>query len=195
MLTKLRKLYRDSVRPLVSLLVRLGVNANHLTLLSLILALIYIPLLIKGWLPAAIVLILLMGFLDAIDGEVARQSGTASPLGSFLDSFIDRIVDVVIIGGLIFLQFDVILVYVLAVTSLLISYCRAKGEALRIKMEGVGLIERAERIIMIVMVLLLYYILGFWYSYIVFIILLILSVITLFQRVLHIVLAFKESKR
>jgi len=191
-LTKLRRIHSRIVKPIVKVLVRLGVKANHLTLASLILSLLYIATLLNELVLLAVILILAIGFLDAIDGEVARARGEASPIGSFLDSLIDRITDAIIIGGLLILGFNVIAVYTLLTLSMLISYCRAKGESLGVKMESIGLIERAERLIIVMIILILYLSLGLYYSQILLLILVILSLITLLQRVKYLLLKLKE---
>ncbi|HIQ02827.1 MAG TPA: CDP-alcohol phosphatidyltransferase family protein, partial [Desulfurococcales archaeon] len=103
MLTRLRRISRRLVKPVVNILLKLGIRANHLTLLSLTLLPLYVYSLTVKWGIIAIVVLVIIGFLDLVDGELARARGESTPLGSFLDSFTDRVVDVVVIGGLILL--------------------------------------------------------------------------------------------
>ena len=187
MLTRLRRISRRLVKPVVNILLKLGIRANHLTLLSLTLLPLYVYSLTVEWGIVAIVVLVIIGFLDLVDGELARARGESTPLGSFLDSFTDRVVDVVVIGGLILLEFNTLIVYSLMAISLLVSYCRAKGESLNLKVEGVGLVERAERLITLLVILILYYYVSSYYASVLLVVLLALSILTLVQRVIFIV--------
>lgn len=187
MLTRLRRISRRLVKPVVNILLKLGIRANHLTLLSLTLLPLYVYSLTVKWGIIAIVVLVIIGFLDLVDGELARARGESTPLGSFLDSFTDRVVDVVVIGGLILLGFNTLIVYSLMAISLLVSYCRAKGESLNLKVEGVGLVERAERLITLLVILILYYYVSSYYASVLLVVLLALSILTLVQRVIFIV--------
>jgi len=186
-LTRLRRISRRLVKPVVNILLKLGIRANHLTLLSLTLLPLYVYSLTVKWGIIAIVVLVIIGFLDLVDGELARARGESTPLGSFLDSFTDRVVDVVVIGGLILLEFNTLIVYSLMAISLLVSYCRAKGESLNLKVEGVGLVERAERLITLLVILILYYYVSSYYASVLLVVLLALSILTLVQRVIFIV--------
>lgn len=96
-------------------------------------------------------LLLASGFCDALDGVLARVYGEATTLGGFLDSLLDRYADAsvyygLIMGGLCDLQWGLVAL----IGSILVSYSRARAEAAGVPMETVGLVERAERILMIV---------------------------------------------
>jgi len=104
----------------------------------------------------AALLLLLSGLLDALDGSVARVRGEASPRGALLDSVVDRIEDAIYAYGLLLLGLPQPLVYLLLVLSLLFSYVRARYESLANRsLEGVGLMERGERVIAIAVIVLL----------------------------------------
>ena len=96
------------------------------------------------------VLLLVSGFFDVIDGQVARVTGTTSPRGAFLDSTFDKIAEVAIFvglgsGGLASPE----LVALALGMSLLVSYTRSKADALGIRVQGLGIGERAERLLVI----------------------------------------------
>ena len=96
------------------------------------------------------VLVLISGFFDIVDGAVARVTGRTSMKGSFVDSTLDRVAEVVIFAGILVGHYGSTLVVLLALsTSLLVSYARAKGDALGISLSGVGIGERSERLIII----------------------------------------------
>jgi len=92
--------------------------------------------------------------LDALDGALARARGAMTPFGGFLDSTLDRISDGIILGaiGLVLAEdgdiFALACVVVALVGSFLISYTRAKAEALGIRGD-VGLMARLERIVLL----------------------------------------------
>jgi archaetidylinositol phosphate synthase len=91
--------------------------------------------------------LLASGFCDALDGVLARLYGEATTFGGFLDSLLDRYADAIIfcgiiLGGLCDLSWGLVAL----IGSLLVSYARARAEATGVKMETVGIAERAERI-------------------------------------------------
>ena len=91
---------------------------------------------------------------DLLDGALAKASGTSSQRGAFFDSTVDRVTDSLLLGGIgwhFALTEDprlVLLPFAVASISSVISYQRAKAESLGIEAKG-GLMERAERIIAI----------------------------------------------
>ena len=104
------------------------------------------------WLGAA--LFVIGSVLDILDGALARSRGTGSPFGAFLDSTVDRVGEGFMIGsiGLVFMRHDQMWALALAFAaiagSFLVSYTRARAEALGLKGD-VGLGSRAERVIVI----------------------------------------------
>jgi archaetidylinositol phosphate synthase len=96
-------------------------------------------------------LMLVSGFFDALDGAIARIYGEATTFGGFFDSLLDRYADAIVLSGII-LGGLTELHWGLATLmgSLLVSYARARAEAAGVKMESVGLAERAERIVIVV---------------------------------------------
>lgn len=98
-----------------------------------------------GW------MILLSGFADVMDGEVARRRGLASRAGAFVDSTLDRFSEFAVFIGLAAYfgsGFRVLVVLVALGGSLLVSYTRARGESLGVLCKG-GLMQRAERILLL----------------------------------------------
>jgi CDP-diacylglycerol--glycerol-3-phosphate 3-phosphatidyltransferase len=95
------------------------------------------------------------GLFDMVDGRVARRTNQVTVFGSFFDSVIDRYSDVVLFFGLLVYygrinRFRyVVLVAFVMVTSLMVSYTRARAEALIDKCK-VGFLERPERIVLVI---------------------------------------------
>ncbi|RNJ75770.1 MAG: CDP-alcohol phosphatidyltransferase family protein [Nitrosopumilus sp. H13] len=99
------------------------------------------------------VLLLASGFLDVVDGQVARVSGRTSARGSYLDSVFDKIAEVAVFLGILIGGYADPLLVMLAITmSLLVSYARAKSDALGVSLGGVGIGERAERLLVVAIV-------------------------------------------
>lgn len=95
-------------------------------------------------------LVLASGFFDIVDGAVARSTGKVSRRGAFLDSNLDRVSEVaiyfgILLGGLA----DPRLVLAALSLSLLVSYARARADALGVKLSGVGVGERSERLLVL----------------------------------------------
>jgi CDP-diacylglycerol--glycerol-3-phosphate 3-phosphatidyltransferase len=96
------------------------------------------------------------GIFDMVDGRVARQTDQVTVFGAFFDSVIDRYSDVVLFFGLLVFYargnrlFYVFLTAFVMVTSLMVSYTRARAEALIGKCK-VGFMERPERIVLIIL--------------------------------------------
>jgi phosphatidylglycerophosphate synthase len=135
-----------------------GLSPNHISLIGVFAAIVSAYL---YWisqivlLPFAALFLLVSGFFDALDGVSARVHGETTVFGGFLDSLLDRYSDALILGS-IFLGWLTIsspwqLIGIAAIVgSLLVSYTRARAEAAGVKMETVGLAERAERLLIIV---------------------------------------------
>ncbi|MGI9100937.1 MAG: CDP-alcohol phosphatidyltransferase family protein [Terriglobales bacterium] len=95
------------------------------------------------------------GIFDMVDGRVARATGQVTEFGGFFDSVVDRYSDVVLYFGLLVYYaranrfFYVVLTALVMVTSVMISYARARAESLIGKCK-VGFMERPERIVLVI---------------------------------------------
>ena len=99
------------------------------------------------------VLLLISGFFDIIDGQVARYTKKVSKKGGFLDSVFDKIAEVAIFAGLLVGGFAEPIWVLLAITlSLLVSYARSRAESLGVKLQGIGIGERAEILLVIAII-------------------------------------------
>jgi CDP-diacylglycerol--glycerol-3-phosphate 3-phosphatidyltransferase len=111
-------------------------------------------LILKGFWFLAGLAIIFSGLFDLFDGVVARKLGKVTPFGGFLDSVLDRYSDLLLLLALLihYLKKEdsglVILTSFVSMGTILIPYVRAKAEALQVPCT-VGLMERAERIILL----------------------------------------------
>jgi len=128
---------------------RSGVSPDTLTLISLVISGLSLPLAAVGKLPAAGAALLFGAAFDALDGIVARERGVASDAGEVLDAVVDRYADAAPLLGLaVFYRASVPalgLVLAALLGSMLVSYVRAKSEAMDLSLPG-GLMRRHERI-------------------------------------------------
>ncbi|MFS8160258.1 MAG: CDP-alcohol phosphatidyltransferase family protein [Candidatus Roizmanbacteria bacterium] len=130
-------------------------------------------------------LAMLLAPLDMLDGAVARISGKVSGFGGLLDSTIDRVSDAIYISSFGFAGLlPWWLVVSVLITSYLISYirCRAELASKGTIVLNIGILERTERLIMIAFIALLYLFNYHALAYYAMILLLLLSIITIFQR-------------
>jgi archaetidylinositol phosphate synthase len=99
------------------------------------------------------VLLLISGFFDIVDGSVASVTKQASKKGAFLDSSFDKISEVVIFGGIALGGLVPTFWCLIALgLSLLVSYTRARAELLGVELKGIGLGERAERMLILAII-------------------------------------------
>ncbi|MFB3888430.1 MAG: archaetidylinositol phosphate synthase [Candidatus Bathyarchaeia archaeon] len=143
----------------------------------------------------AVVLLMSSGFCDTLDGILARNYQQATTFGGFLDSLLDRYADAaayagIIIGGLC----DPLIGLIALAGSVMVSYSRARAEAAGIKMESVGLAERAERMIILAGASLAAI---FWLPAlnVGIIVLAVLSNFTVLQRGLHVYKSLKTKEK
>jgi len=144
-----------------SAIFRLGLTANMLTVIGLILNGVVAGIIASGHGQLGGALLLVASAFDMLDGAVARASGTTSKFGSFLDSTLDRYSESIVFLGVLILLLDTtdaktasILVFLATIGSLMISYARARAEALGWK-ASVGLVARPERVILLALCLLI----------------------------------------
>ncbi len=180
----------NNLRPYVSkyldsLTKNININPNIITLLGLILAFVSGYLFYQEQLIFGVILILISGFLDMVDGSIARNNNSITKFGGFLDSTVDRISDAVIIIGIIAGGYVNWLIGILAVhASLTVSYVRARCEVENIPC-SVGIGERAERLIIIVIGCIFSALFGKWLMTWFMILLVIVGYFTVLQRVLY----------
>ena len=145
--------------PVAKLLLRLGVSPDVVTIIGTLGvclgALVFFPM---GELLIGVLVITAFVFSDTIDGVMARMLDRSSSWGAFLDSTLDRIADSAVFVGLalwFFLGADdpltALLALICLVTGSLVSYVRARGEALGVTAAG-GIAERADRLLVTLVV-------------------------------------------
>jgi archaetidylinositol phosphate synthase len=99
------------------------------------------------------IVLLISGFFDIVDGTVARVTKSSSRKGSFLDSSLDKLSEVAVFLGLAIGDLAEPLLCMIALSlSLIVSYIRARAESLGIELKGIGIGERAERLLILAII-------------------------------------------
>ena len=143
--------------PLARVLVRAGVSPNVVTVIGTVAtsatALWLLP---AGHLVVGVLVVVVLAFADSVDGLMARELGTESVFGAYLDSTMDRISDAAIftaLGLYLFRQDEqtwqgigLALGIACVVFGMLVSYARARAEGLGISAKA-GIAERADRLV------------------------------------------------
>ena len=189
-LNNLRETLRPTLEKIGKGFASTGISPNFWTVIGLLFALcaaviygmgIEYGLIIGG------LLLLVSGFFDIVDGQVARITGQISKKGGYLDSMFDKISETIIFLGILVGGYAEPYLVLLAITlSLLVSYARAKSDSLNIKLQGVGIGERAERLLVIAIIGI------FGLMEIAVIIVIIIATITLIQRMIFTAKHIKE---
>lgn len=139
--------------------------------------------------------LLIAGFLDVLDGAVARGSGQVTRFGGFFDSVLDRYTDLCVMGAVMFVyvrhnDFDhALITFIAALGTALIPYARARAEAASVECKT-GILERPERTALILVGLFIPFLLNY-----IVIILAVLTHVTVIQRIVHVWNETKKSDR
>jgi archaetidylinositol phosphate synthase len=183
MLQSLRPLLTKILNPLAK---HLNINPNIVTVISPFVALLAAYGFAKHMLILGMLAILASGFLDVVDGAVARYHNRSSKFGAFLDSTMDRFADAIIYIGIIIGGYCNWFVGILAIHSAIcVSYVRARAESQGVEC-NIGIAERAVRMVILMVGSLIGYFAGdIYFTYVIYI-LVILSYFTVAQRIVHV---------
>jgi CDP-diacylglycerol--glycerol-3-phosphate 3-phosphatidyltransferase len=153
---ELEKPFYAAVNPIVQRLIRSGVRPNTITTIGTGLVLLSAIVYATGHIRIGGLILLLSGVADTLDGQVARGGAMVTRFGAFYDSTLDRVGDgatFIGIGAFLLTWPDVayrsaavILCMVAILSSVLVSYARARAEGLGLDCK-VGIAQRAERIL------------------------------------------------
>ncbi len=189
-----RTWYAAVLEPLLHFMMRLGITANMLTIASLFVVALAGIMFALGKVILGAWILMLGGFLDGLDGSLARFSGHKSSFGGFLDSICDHCGDFAIYLGLLILYIrrdsylEIILIFIAMFASVFGSHVRSRAGMLAIDAKTVGLFTRFERIFLIfIFVLLGKVVIALWG-------LAIFNSISALQRVIYTIHAYHDPK-
>ncbi len=152
---KMRVWFRWYLDPIAGFFNRLGIRPNTVTLFGLVGTIGCAVLIAFGHMTWAGIVLLLMGPVDAMDGALARLRHEASDWGAFVDAVTDRYSELFLfLGFLIYYLLNanvtgVMLAYLAAAGSVLVSYVKARADASKLD-ANVGLLTRVERYIVLI---------------------------------------------
>jgi CDP-diacylglycerol--glycerol-3-phosphate 3-phosphatidyltransferase len=182
---KARDVSRPTLEAVSRTLARWNISPDAVTYMGLLLTIGVAALAALGEIRWAGVAYIFASVCDAVDGTLARVSGRGSRFGAFLDSTIDRFEESIVllglsihyarVGGLV----EIPLILVVAVGSLMVSYTRARAEAVGVACK-VGIMTRPPRVVIMIVGMILDQVL------IALIILAITSLFTAFHRMYHV---------
>jgi len=162
---RLRYIFKPLINLIAKGLVKLGVTPNSATVIMLCFSILsFIFLVFFQNLIGFSIFVFLTGIWDGLDGQIARLTNKATRYGGFFDSSMDRISEFIIFLGLLIFSWDFVLwkiidvsiiVYVSFLTSVMISYSRARAEVFFKGNFDVGLMARSERLFFIFISMLL----------------------------------------
>jgi CDP-diacylglycerol--glycerol-3-phosphate 3-phosphatidyltransferase len=194
------------VGPLARAFIRAGIHPNVITTIGTLIVIGAGVAFGAGRIRLGGLLLLLSGVFDILDGQVARQGGMMTTFGAFYDSTLDRVGESAVFAGLAlyFMQGGVptgqaptavAIAMTALVTSLLVSYTRARAEGLGLECT-VGIAARAERILLLGVPVLFFGpgrngALLFW----IVVILALATAITVVQRVVHVARVAGDAPR
>ncbi|MBW3594672.1 MAG: CDP-alcohol phosphatidyltransferase family protein [Actinobacteria bacterium] len=162
---KIRVYWDKTMAPIGRFVGRSRISPNAVTLLGLLVQTAVAWLILDGAVVAAGLLAVVAGVFDVLDGAVAKARGLVSRFGAFLDSTVDRVSDALYFLPIAWLyavdpdvpahddEWVAVLAMVTLVLSFMVSYVKARAEGLGFECK-VGLAERAERVIIVVLGLL-----------------------------------------
>jgi CDP-diacylglycerol--glycerol-3-phosphate 3-phosphatidyltransferase len=189
---KIRGIWDKGMKPVGGFIGRSGVTPNQITLLGVVVQAVVSYLIVVDRLAQAGFVLIAAALLDTVDGAVAKARGLTTKFGAFLDSTMDRLSDALVFLPVAWLylaeptaaradqQWVAALALVTLVLSFLVSYARARAEGLGFDC-NVGLIERAERLIVMILALVFNDLLPAGLA-----LLALASLITLVQRMVHV---------
>jgi CDP-diacylglycerol--glycerol-3-phosphate 3-phosphatidyltransferase len=134
-----------------------GISPNALTLIGFLLTVVVAVVLATGNLLWGGLLLIVAALFDTLDGALARHAGKTTVFGAFFDSVMDRFSESVTLLALIWYysaqpdaQLYVSLLAFTLVGSLMVSYTRARAEAVGIECKE-GFFQRTERIVVLIL--------------------------------------------
>jgi phosphatidylglycerophosphate synthase len=188
-------------QPVFQPLIRRGVDPNLITTVGFLITISAGIAYFLGHVRIAGALVLLGGFVDIVDGQVARGTGKSSVFGSFYDSTLDRVSEIVVFVGIFSLyagghpDFEYPwMVYTVALAmggSLMVSYTRARAEALGLDC-NVGMMQRTERVLLIGIASLVFG--GGWGGAVLTLVLIVMAALTNFTAFQRIVWVYRHTK-
>jgi archaetidylinositol phosphate synthase len=152
LLSRIQYLLEGAFQSSARIFNRAGLSPNSLTFVGFVFTLVsaaFYAARLSGWAwEGAILGLVVAGYLDAVDGAMARKYGRVSRVGGVLDSVLDRLGEIGLYSGLAIGGLVSVWVAIWALSAaLMVSYVRARVSAEGVTLKGVGIAERPERLL------------------------------------------------
>ena len=200
---RLRRIFRPLVRRVAHLLSRVGLSPNLATIIMLSFSIIsFILLVFLSNLLLFSIFVFATGFFDGVDGAIAREQGKVTKFGGFFDSLMDRISEFVIFLALLIYKWNSVLwgifdtkiiILISFLSSIMISYLRARAEVFFKGDFDFGLMARSERLFYLVVTMLVANFIGYVNEFLFVFMLLVLA--TAFFRYFKIAKLIKDYEK
>ncbi|MFA4646641.1 archaetidylinositol phosphate synthase [Pyrococcus kukulkanii] len=156
MLSRLRPVTRKYLEKIASPMAKVGITPNQLTIVGLLITLLSAYEFYLGNQIIAGIILIFGSFVDALDGSLARLTGRVTRFGGFLDSTLDRLSDSAVLFGIALGELvDWRVAFLALIGSYMVSYTRCRAELAGSGTLAVGIAERGERLIIIIVTALL----------------------------------------
>ena len=186
-----RALISSTVNPAARFLLRMGVTPNAVTVAGTVGVLIGSYFGALGHLLWGTLIVTAFALTDALDGTMARMRGVSGKFGGLLDSSMDRIADAAVFGAVVFYLHNqgnpyggMVAAIICLAAGQIVSYVKARAQSLGLNAD-VGLAERLERLVIVGVGGLLGSAGLHWGLPVALWLLAVLSVVTIFQRLIH----------
>ncbi|WP_297596668.1 CDP-alcohol phosphatidyltransferase family protein [uncultured Cetobacterium sp.] len=160
--THCRKYIQPSIKFGAYIAMKMGLSANNVTIIAMILGVLSGVLTYFGMEVLGVSLLWFSGYLDAVDGTIARETKSSSPFGTVMDITFDRIVEGAIIIGVAhrFPQFSfqsllLAISIIISMTIFLTTGSLAENKGEKSFHYQAGLAERSEGFIMLTLIMVL----------------------------------------
>ncbi|MFX1374533.1 MAG: CDP-alcohol phosphatidyltransferase family protein [Promethearchaeota archaeon] len=168
---RVRKIFKWLVNPIAKGLIKIGVTPNLATMIMLLFSILsFISLSILKNLLYFSLFILITGIMDGCDGAISRLTNKATKMGGFFDSFMDRFSEFFIFLGLLIYTKDQFLwgfidlkliIFTSFLSSIMISYTRARAAVIFKGNFDIGLMARSERLFYLFITMIIAFFYGF----------------------------------
>ena len=200
---RLRRIFKPLVKSVANFLTKIGVTPNLATFIMLCFSILsFVTLVFFSNLFLFSILVFMMGFFDGVDGAIARIKGKSTIFGGFFDSVMDRMREFVIFcalllycwNSLLWGIFDMkLIIFVSFLSSIMISYLRARAEDFFKGDFDFGLMARSERLFYLVITMMIANFYGYVNEFIFIFMLLVL--VTAFFRYFRIAKLIRDYEK
>ncbi len=168
---KIKKGAYKTLDPIISILIKIGITPNGITIIGFLITIASAVILIVGaeigvrsdtrYITWFGIILLLAGVFDMLDGHLARKTNNMTVFGALFDSVIDRYSEMVMFFGITYYLVSYhyllsgVFAFIAMIGSIMVSYVRARAEGLGVECK-IGIMQRPERVLTVGITAILY---------------------------------------